>query len=306
MSGFEAAWESYRQRTERALASRLGEFDQSPARLREAMEYACLNGGKRFRAMLAYACGEIAGAESQALDALVAAVEMIHAYSLIHDDLPAMDDDDLRRGRPSCHVAYDQATAILAGDALQSAAFETLSCAPMPGVTPTRRLRMIQTLARAIGARGMVGGQALDIEATGTANHDATNDDATTNNTRLARIHRLKTGALIRAAAGLGGLAAPRAEARWLARLDEYAACLGLAFQIADDLLDESASETSGKPRGADRRMQKSTWVSIFGAERARAQARDLSRKSLEIAASLGDNPRILQQLARFAADRRF
>ncbi len=228
MSSFESAWERYRERTERALAARLRAPTEPPERLHEAIRYACLDGGKRFRAMLVYACGEVAGATPPQLDAPAAAVEMMHAYSLVHDDLPAMDDDDVRRGRRSCHIAYDEATAILVGDALQTRAFEVLASDPALTVPAGRRLEMIATLARATGADGMAGGQALDMQA----------DDALTL-AQLRRIHRLKTGALIRAAARLGGLAAAQVDEELLARLDSYAASIGLAFQIVDDVLDE-------------------------------------------------------------------
>ena len=308
---FEAAREAYRQRSERALASRLPGAAEVPQRLCQAIRHACLSGGKRFRATLVYACGEVAGAAAQQLDAAAAAVEMIHAYSLVHDDLPAMDDDDLRRGQPSCHMAFDEATAILAGDALQARAFEILSAdpdpdsnsdsdpdsdpAPAPAFPAERRLQMVETLAWAAGTRGMAGGQALDMAATG----------APANLAELRRIHRLKTGALIRASARLGGLASPRAGEELLESLDEYAANVGLAFQIVDDILDgTAASETLGKRGGADRRMQKATYLTMLGVEKARAEARNLCRNALESAASLGDNAIFLQQLAHFAIHR--
>ncbi len=300
---FDSARESYRQRSERALASRLPDSAEVPQRLCQAIRHACLNGGKRFRATLVYACGEVAGAAAQQLDAAAAAVEMIHAYSLVHDDLPAMDDDDLRRGQPSCHVAFDEATAILAGDALQARAFEILSAdpdsdsapAPAPTFPAERRLQMVETLARAAGSRGMAGGQALDMAATG----------APANLAQLRHIHRLKTGALIRASARLGVLASPRAGEELLESLDEYAANVGLAFQIVDDILDGvAASETLGKRGGADSRMQKATYLTMLGVEKARAEARNLCRNALESAASLGDNAIFLQQLAHFAINR--
>ena len=257
--------------------------------------------------MLVYACGELAGATPAQLDAPAAAVEMIHAYSLVHDDLPAMDDDDLRRGRPTCHIAYDEATAILAGDALQTLAFEILCTDPALAVSAECRLRMIETLACATGPGGMAGGQALDMAAAGSA--ELVQDCA-----QLRRIHELKTGALIRAAARLGGLAAQandrandRADEEWLARLDQYAASVGLAFQIVDDILDVAAAgETLGKRGGADRRMQKATYVSVLGVEKARAEARKLSQNAIETAASLGDNTKFLEQLAQFVVSRSF
>ena len=314
MSGFESVWESCRERAERALSARLPgaapasasapTSAKSPQRLHQAIRYVCLNGGKRFRAMLVYACGELAGATPAQLDAPAAAVEMIHAYSLVHDDLPAMDDDDFRRSRPTCHIAYDEATAILAGDALQTLAFEILCTDPALAVSAERRLRMLETLARATGPGGMAGGQALDMAAAGSAG--LVQDCA-----QLRRIHELKTGALIRAAARLGGLAAAQANNQaneeWLARLDEYAASIGLAFQIVDDILDVAAvGETLGKRGGADRRMQKATYVSVLGVEKARAEARKLSQNAIETAASLGDNTKFLEQLAQFVVNRSF
>ncbi len=271
------------------MASRLPGAADSAERLHQAIRYACLNGGKRFRAMLVYACGEVAGAAPSLLDAPAAAVEMIHAYSLVHDDLPAMDDDDVRRGRPACHIAYDEATAILAGDALQALAFEILCGDPMLAIPAERRLQMIDTLAQATGPCGMAGGQALDMAADG--------GSAAPTLAQLKRIHELKTGALIRAAARLGGLAATQAEEGLLAHLDQYAASIGLAFQIVDDILDGNE---------ADRQRQKATYMSVLGVEKARDEAQKLCQNALESAASLGDNARFLQQLAHFVVNRSF
>lgn len=352
MNTFESACRAYRARAERALAARLpgagADSDSgadiapnaaptaapAPAQLANAMRYACLNGGKRFRAMLVYAGGAIAGAESAALDAPAAAVEMIHAYSLIHDDLPAMDDDDLRRGRPACHIAFGEAAAILAGDALQALAFEVLSADPALRVPAGRRLRMVETLAGAAGARGMAGGQALDMQAGGDSNtvdnstvddsiaDNSTVDDSTTvpaTVTHLARIHRLKTGALIRASAQLGTLAAEEAGDELLQRIDDYAAHLGLAFQITDDILDAEAAPDGGalgKRGGADKRMQKATYAALLGVEKARIEARESGERAVdaaaglrEIAAGFGDNAAhadFLAHLARFAVNRNF
>lgn len=325
MSDFESARQSYRKRSELALASRLPGPADSPQRLHQAMRHACLNGGKRFRAMLVYACGEVAGAKPSQLDAPAAAVEMIHAYSLIHDDLPAMDDDDLRRGQPACHIAYDQATAILAGDALQTLAFEILSDDPTLTIPAMRRLQMIKVLTHAAGHDGMAGGQALDMAAVG-GSSDGSSDglgdelankssNECTDIVQLKRIHELKTGALIRAAAQLGGLAAPHAEEALLNRLDQYAASVGLAFQIVDDILDVSAGEIGeagetneafGKRGGADQRMNKATYTSVLGKFGARAEAQKLCRNALETAGSLGDNSGFFQQLAHFVVNRSF
>ena len=310
MSDFESVWGACRERTERALASRLPGPVDSAEGLHQAIRYACLNGGKRFRATLVYACGEIAGAAPEQLDAPAAAVEMIHAYSLVHDDLPAMDDDDLRRGRPACHIAYDEATAILAGDALQALAFEILCTDPVLAVPAERRLRMIETLAHAAGPGGMVGGQALDMAAG--AGSETPDPRSAQTPACLQRVHELKTGALIRAAARLGGLTAARVDEKLLAHLDQYAASIGLAFQVVDDILDVAAAdeavadEALGKRRGADRRMQKATYVSVLGLKRARAEAHKLCRNALETAAALGDNAGFLQQLAHFVVNRNF
>lgn len=351
MNTFESACRAYRARAEPALAARLpgaGADNDSgadiapnaaptaapaPAQLADAMRYACLNGGKRFRAMLVYAGGAIAGAESAALDAPAAAVEMIHAYSLIHDDLPAMDDDDLRRGRPACHIAFGEAAAILAGDALQALAFEVLSADPALRVSAGRRLRMVETLAVAAGARGMAGGQALDMQAGGGDPNTGDNstvadatvapatvaDSAPNTVTHLARIHRLKTGALIRASAQLGALAAEEAGDELLQRIDDYAAHLGLAFQITDDILDAEAAPDGGalgKRGGADKRMQKATYAALLGVEKARIEARESGERAIdaaaglrEIAAGFGDNAAhadFLAHLARFAVNRNF
>jgi len=350
LNTFESACRAYRARAEPALAARLPgataagsdtapDIDSgaaptaapAPAQLADAMRYACLNGGKRFRAMLVYAGGAIAGAESAALDAPAAAVEMIHAYSLIHDDLPAMDDDDLRRGRPACHIAFGEAAAILAGDALQALAFEVLSADPALRVSAGRRLRMVETLAVAAGARGMAGGQALDMQAGGGDSNTVDNsavavvapatvaDSAPNTVTHLARIHRLKTGALIRASAQLGALAAEDAGDELLQRIDDYAAHLGLAFQITDDILDAEAAPDGGalgKRGGADKRMRKATYAALLGVEKARIEARESGERAVaaaaglrEIAAGFGDNAAhadFLAHLARFAVNRNF
>ena len=298
MSEFESLCKRYRQRTEKALQTRLISRQNRPvgesARLHRAMEYVCLGGGKRFRAMLVYACGEIAGANLAQLDTPACAVEMVHAYSLVHDDLPAMDDDELRRGRASCHVAFDEATAVLAGDALQSYAFEILASDQKHALTPIQRLRMVEALAHAIGVRGMAGGQALDMEATGKVIEYQ----------ELVQIHQLKTGALIKASAIMGALAAPNVPQALLEKLTQYASAIGLAFQIADDILDHSAdSATLGKPVHADRRMNKATYVSLMGVDHAKAQCNKTSAQAIEYVQGLGDGG-FLTQLAQFVVTR--
>ncbi|MFT3669025.1 MAG: polyprenyl synthetase family protein [Pseudoxanthomonas sp.] len=238
--------------------------DVAPLRLHAAMRHAVLGGGKRMRALLVYASGTLLGADDAALHAPAAAVELVHAYSLVHDDLPAMDDDAMRRGKPTVHVAFDEATAILAGDALQTLAFEHLATATAPAAL---RVGWLATLAQASGAAGMCGGQALDIDATGTQQSlDA-----------LQRMHALKTGALIRASVRMGALAGG-ADAALLARLDDFATALGLAFQVRDDILDiEASSEQLGKTAGKDQAQAKSTYPALLGMEGAKAKLEELA-----------------------------
>lgn len=282
-----------RARVERTLDQRLPATTTPPARLHEAMRYATLGGGKRVRATLVYLAGEALGAPDDVLDAPACAIELIHAYSLVHDDLPSMDNDDLRRGRPSCHRAYDEATALLVGDSLQSLAFELLSA---PSVDPARRAEMIAVLARAAGSIGMAGGQAIDLASVGTPLTPETLED----------MHRRKTGALIHAAVMLGVLAAPAVDAKMRAALDRYARAVGLSFQIADDILDVEGETTAlGKSAGKDQRHGKPTYVSVLGLEGARARAHELAREALDSLKILGDNGRALAALAGFIIERR-
>ncbi len=268
-----------------------------PGRLHQAMVYSCLGGGKRFRAMLVYACGQVAGATMERLDTPACAVEMLHAYSLIHDDLPAMDDDDLRRGRATCHIAFDEALAILAGDALQSRAFEILASGEWNDIAVENRVAMIEQLARGSGSLGMAGGQALDMEATGRA---VDYDD-------LALIHSLKTGSLIESSAIIGCLAAENVSDELLAGIRTYGSCIGLAFQILDDILDATSnSQILGKTSGADQMMDKSTYVSILGLEAARAEASRLSEQAIEAIRGPGKNRAFLEQLANFVVTRSY
>ncbi len=267
-----------------------------PARLHEAMRYATLNGGKRVRAALVYLAGEALDAPNDVLDVPACAIELIHAYSLVHDDLPCMDNDDLRRGRPSCHRAYDEATALLVGDSLQSLAFDLLSCDPDLAIDATRRVEMIALLARAVGSAGMAGGQAIDLASVGTALTPAVLED----------MHRRKTGALIHAAVMLGVLTAPAVGANIREALDRYARAVGLAFQIADDILDvEGETAALGKSAGKDKRHGKPTYVSVLGLEGARARAHELAREALDSLRILGDNGQALAALASFIIERR-
>ncbi|WAH53880.1 (2E,6E)-farnesyl diphosphate synthase [Pseudescherichia vulneris] len=257
-------------------------FQNTP--LVEAMNYGALLGGKRLRPFLVYATGNMFGVSAQTLDAPAAAVECIHAYSLIHDDLPAMDNDDLRRGQPTCHIKYGEASAILAGDALQTLAFSILADAPMPEVADRDRLAMVAELAQASGVAGMCGGQALDMEAEGKQVQLA----------ELERIHRHKTGALIRAAVRMGALSAGERGRKVLPILDRYAESIGLAFQVQDDILDVVGdTATLGKRQGADQQLGKSTYPALLGLEQARTKARDL----------IDDAHSALAQLAAYSLD---
>ena len=286
----------YRERIERALDARLPSVTAAPARLHEAMRYATLGGGKRVRACLVYAAGTALGAREELLDAPACAIEFIHAYSLAHDDLPCMDDDDLRRGKPSCHRAYDQATALLAGDALQTLAFEILATEPGLSASPARRLEMIAALARAAGAAGMAGGQAIDLASVGKKLAPE----------ELQDMHARKTGALIHAAVRLGALAAEPPDRRLLTALDAYGHAVGLAFQIADDVLDvEGETATLGKQPGVDQARGKPTYAALLGTEGAKAKAKALLDRALESLAPLGDNGAVLAVLARYIVERR-
>lgn len=258
--------ESYRQRVTSSLDQVLPQASIYPVRLHEAMRYAS-DGGKRLRALLVYATGEVLEAPVEALDAPACALELIHAYSLTHDDLPAMDDDDLRRGRPSCHKAYDEATAILVGDALQTAAFQVLAQPAERSADPASRLRMVELLAEASGSRGMAGGQAIDLASEG----------QTLSLAELEALHIHKTGALIRCCILMAAQAAIAVDASALEAVDQYGKCLGLAYQIQDDVLDvEGASEALGKTAGKDEASLKSTYPSVMGLPAAKARAREL------------------------------
>ena len=243
-----------------------------PATLHEAMRYTVMDGGKRIRPTLVYAGGQATGATPESLDRAACAIELIHAYSLIHDDLPAMDDDDLRRGKPSCHRAFGEATAILAGDALQSLAFQVLAGDAGNNISETTRLRMIKTLALAAGSRGMAGGQAIDLAATGQQLNIAELED----------MHIHKTGALIRASVVLGALSGEAPTQVDIDKLDHYAKCIGLAFQIRDDILDIEGEATKlGKNPGMDQRLEKSTYPSSIGLQEARQRASELHTNAI-------------------------
>jgi len=280
-------WRSLCRRRVESTLQRSLTLPQAPQNVVSAMRYAVLGGGKRIRPLLAYAGALGVGGHMEAADIPAAAVELIHAYSLIHDDLPAMDDDKLRRGRPTCHIVFGEAQAILAGDALQALAFELLAAAPQLAVGHATRLRMVQVLAQASGAAGMVGGQAIDIAATGFALSEA----------ELTRMHSLKTGALIRASVILGALSTNLATAAHIQALERFATLAGLAFQIQDDILDvTSSTAVSGKQQGKDAAQNKPTYVSLLGLDGARQRLAEVA-KAAELALESGVNAAPLLQL---------
>ena len=284
-----------RERVNTALENWLPAAEQAPERLHRAMRYAVLGSGKRLRPALVYATGDALGAAPEALDPPACAVELIHAYSLVHDDLPAMDDDDLRRGSPTCHRQFDEATAILAGDALQAHAFGLITDPAYAGAIPeAMRARMAATLAAAAGAEGMAGGQAFDLFAGGHTPELA----------ELERMHRYKTGALIQASVLLGALAAGANDDE-RARLARYGAAIGLAFQIVDDILDVTAdTATLGKTQGADVERNKPTYPALLGLDGARDHAAAMRDEAID--ALDGDDDRFepLRALARFVVER--
>lgn len=281
-------------RADTVLARRLPADTQPPEALHRAMRYALLGGGKRLRPLLVYAAGLALGAAREKLDAAAAAVEIIHAYSLVHDDLPAMDDDDLRRGRPTCHIAFGEATAILAGDALQALAFEVLAH-DSSGHEPHAHIEMLRVLAAACGSHGMAGGQAFDLDAVG---KKLSLDE-------LERMHTHKTGALIRASVQLGALAAGNRDAAIRDALEHYGYCIGLAFQIRDDILDVEGDTTIiGKRQGADQARDKPTYPALLGLDESRLRLQQLTDQALASIAPLGDAGKHLHDLARFVADR--
>lgn len=265
-------------------------------RIYAAMRYSVVNGGKRVRPLLAYAACEALGGEAERADGAACAVELIHAYSLVHDDLPAMDDDDLRRGQPTTHIAYDEACAILAGDGLQALAFEVIGNAQLNPQDPKTRLDMLMLLARAAGSAGMVGGQAIDLESVGRKIDQAA----------LETMHRHKTGALIEASVQLGALASGRANADALEALRRYAEAVGLAFQVQDDILDvESDTATLGKTQGKDQAHDKPTYPALLGLDAAKAYALALRDQALAALEGFGDSAEPLRALARYIVDRR-
>ena len=282
-------------RVEAALTQRLPAENILPNKLHQAMRYSVLNGGKRMRPMLTYATGSVLGISPDALDAVACAVECIHVYSLIHDDLPAMDDDDLRRGKPTCHVAFDEATAILAGDGLQTLAFELLAHDASIQVSAQNRLQMITSLARASGSLGMVGGQAIDLESVGRM----------LTLPELENMHIHKTGALIRASVILATLAKEGVDEEAVKQLDNYAKCIGLSFQVKDDILDEeSDTATLGKTQGKDKDNNKPTYPALLGLSGAKQKAQELHEKAIENLAYFGTQADLLRNLSLYIIQR--
>ncbi len=284
-----------RERLEGCLDRWLPAATRHPASLHQAMRYSALDGGKRIRPTLVYAGGQAVGADPAALDAPACAIELIHAYSLIHDDLPAMDDDDLRRGKPSCHRAFGEATAILAGDALQSLAFHVLSTHGHGQLDAATRLHMLDQLAQAAGSRGMTGGQAIDLAATGQQLNIAELED----------MHIHKTGALVRASVLLGALCGCAADDPRLEKLDHYAKCIGLAFQIRDDILDvEGEVDALGKHPGMDQQHEKPTYPALLGLEPARQRAQELHAEAMESLAGLDERADPLRWISAYIIER--
>ena len=282
---------AFRERVEGVLRRVLPPREREPARLHQAMLYAALGEGKRIRPLLVYATGSAIGIAPATLDAPAAAVELIHAYSLVHDDLPAMDDDDLRRGRPTTHRAFDEATAILAGDALQVLAFDLLANEPMPGVDDAGRVEMIRLLARASGTAGMAGGQAMDLAATGQRLEPR----------QIEEMHERKTGALMRASVLIACAANPRLPGEKRDALDRYGRAIGLCFQIVDDLLDVLGDPAvTGKVAGSDALRGKPTYPAIAGVAAARARAAELAEDGIAALAGFGPEADALRE---FAAD---
>lgn len=278
---------------EQVLDGLLPPTETSPQTLHSAMRYSALGGGKRVRALLCYAAAELCQTEATTADAAAAAVELIHAYSLVHDDMPCMDDDDLRRGKPSCHKQYDDATALLVGDTLQSLAFEILS-QPQVCKEARQQVLMLNILAKAAGSSGMAGGQAVDLGSVGKSLTHA----------ELETMHHLKTGALIQASVLLGAIGGTDQE---IQAISQYAKCIGLAFQVVDDILDvEADTKTLGKTAGKDANSNKPTYVTILGLDPAKSHAHELYEEAIASLAPFGDKAQRLRELASFIMQRSF
>lgn len=286
---------SVQNRVEHALDLRLPNENIIPHTLHQAMRYTVLEGGKRMRPMLTYCTGKALGLDEDQLDGPACAVELIHVYSLIHDDLPAMDDDDLRRGKATCHIAYDEATAILTGDALQALAFEVLANDKSIKVDSHRRIKMITTLTKASGSQGMVGGQAIDLASVGTQ----------LTLPELENMHIHKTGALIRASVNMAALSKPDINPDIAKKLDHYAKCIGLSFQVKDDILDEeSDTATLGKTQGKDQDNDKPTYPALLGLAGAKQKAQELHEQAIESLAGFGAKADLLRDLSLYIIQR--
>ncbi len=295
-SDFQGWSSAHQQRFEDVLRRLLPQPELAPQRLHAAMRYSVLDGGKRVRPLLAFAAGELVGAAQVRVDIVAAAVELIHAYSLVHDDMPCMDDDVLRRGKPTCHVEYDEATALLVGDSLQSLAFQLLSEHSLCD-SPAGQLHMLRLLAMASGSRGMAGGQAFDLDSVGKQ----------LGLPELEFMHIHKTGALIRAAVLLGAHCGDALNDAQLEALDHFGKCVGLAFQVVDDVLDaEADTATLGKTAGKDADNDKPTYVTLLGAAQAKKMAAELHGEALHTLAQFGERARRLRELADFIVIRKY
>ena len=284
----------YQLRIENVLSNSLPKADIEPCLLHKAMQYSVLGGGKRIRPLLVYAAGECFHVDKKTLDAPAAAIECLHAYSLVHDDLPSMDDDDLRRGKATTHKAFDEATAILAGDALQTLAFELLS-SPLHNISLKNQLKLINILSKTAGSFGMVGGQIIDLSSTGKILSEK----------QLENMHLHKTGALIKASVMMGASCSEQLTEQQQTALENYAVCIGLAFQVQDDILDiESDTETLGKQQGADIAANKATYPAILGMQAAKEKALNLYQSSHDALSCFGEEANLLRKIADFIVKR--
>ncbi len=285
----------WQTRIEQVLEQVLPQAHLNPQRLHTAMRYSVLDGGKRMRPLFVYATGEALGIQPDLLDIPAAALELVHVYSLVHDDLPAMDDDDLRRGKPTCHKAFDEATAILVGDGLQALAFQLLAAHPALAIPAEQRLKIIELVAQSASSRGMVGGQAIDLASVGQSLTEV----------ELENMHIHKTGALIRASVLVAAYTAHSISAAQWQALDHYAKCVGLAFQVQDDILDvESETHILGKTQGADKALDKPTYPSIIGMAAAKAKLQLLHDEAIEALQVFDDSAQLLREIAEFTVKR--
>lgn len=290
MNSVDSIISAYLPRIEENLSALIPASHHTDEKLVAACRYSLLNGGKRLRPILVYLTGELFNADNADLDRIACAIECIHSYSLVHDDLPAMDDDELRRGRPTCHIAYDEATAILVGDALQCLAFETITESQFNCTTVNNQLKIVDTLANASGLLGMCGGQALDIAAT----------DSVITLTQLEQVHKLKTGALLKSAIKMGALAGNANELE-IAALARYAEAIGLAFQVQDDILDvEGDTHTLGKPQGSDIEANKATYPALLGIEGAKEKAQNLVNQAIDALSEIDADTGRLKAIAEY------